>query len=230
MIWRLLLKIIGADRIWKHYKQELIGHYHKEIHSPVLAQDLKFAFADLEGRKYYQFPHDQALPVERLGKLEEFLTWIGAGLSGEQLDTAVGIADKLLSEGLQKGKNAAAIGAILQEIKMRRGGISPIDLFYNYLAVQYIREDENPKTYNQNIQAEKVEAFKRGAATADSFFFAPELLRSLSSLLTSPSDDWDAILSESVKQAEIFNAKMNFLGSMSSETSLRGEEAASSSS
>ncbi len=210
-MFRLILRIIGPRMIWKKFRMELIGHYHKDIHSPVTSKDMKFAFADLDGYKYYVFPHDQAIPIERLGKMQQFLMWIGAGMSSDQINRACEVMDKLLSEGLQKGRNAAKIGAVVEEIRMRQNGIAPIDLFYNYLAVQYVREDENPKTYNQDIQAQKVESFKRGAETADSFFFQPPLLTSLSKLLREPSENWDSILRESKMQEEIMEKKMKHL-------------------
>lgn len=213
-ITKRILKWIGPQRVWRLYRNELIGEYHKDIHDPITAKELEFAFADLDGIKYYKFPYDQALPVERMGKIQEYLMWISAGLNGEQIDQACEVADKLITDGIQHGKNAAKLGALFEEMRLRRGAIAPVDLFYNYLAVQYIREDENPKTFNPSIQDEKVAAFKRGADTQDSFFFANPLLETLSAILREPNKNWLDILKESQVMRETWNKKMQYLGTL----------------
>lgn len=206
-----MLKDLLPRIIWFLFKRSLTTFVHRDKYSKDMEGMLKFAFVDLDGVKYYTFDHDMIIPVEREGKMQEYLMWMGAGLSQEQLYRLCDKMDELLTEGLKTGKNAATIGVIINEIKNVRGEISHVDLIYNYLAVQYVREGENPKKFNQSVQSQKVEAFKRGAETNDSFFFQIPHLESLSKLLSTPSASWSDILKEYQLNQTVLDQKIDYL-------------------
>lgn len=147
--------------------------------------NLTLSFHDLEGNSYYSFPKDVAMPVVRLGKLQEFYTWLSAGVTGEELEKMIDAADKALSNGLKDGKGIAKIGFILSELKDRKNMVLHPELYYNIIAAQTIRHDEKINEWNQEIQMQKVESFKLLDKENDSFFLATrELLAQLNSLST----------------------------------------------
>jgi hypothetical protein len=133
--------------------------------------ELERRFIDSNGRSYFAYGKNSSLPIERLGKLMEYMQWMSAGLTSVELDKLLDAMDKAIMAGLKTGKNAARIGAILEEIRLRKKMVIHHELLYNYLAVQWIRDDENPLVFNNQIQLEKVEQFKIEVSKSNAYFF-----------------------------------------------------------
>lgn len=151
---------------------------------------MEYCLVDLQGKKYYSFPESLALPLERLGKIEEYLQWITSGLTGDTIAFLCDEMDKLLSDGLKTGKNASKIGLIVAEIKSRKEMAIPVELMYNLLAVQIIREDENPEVFNQQIHLEKIIALKELNEQTGGFFFGLKELKALQNLFNMSPEQW----------------------------------------
>lgn len=142
---------------------------------------MAFSFHDLDGNAYYSFPKEVAIPVIRLGKLQELYTWLSAGLSGTEIEKLLDAADKALT-GIVSGdkKGLAKAGFVISEMKDRKGMVVHPEIYYQIIAAQVIRHDEKVNEWNNDIQVQKVEAFKRMDAESDVFFLATqELLQQL---------------------------------------------------
>lgn len=164
---------------------------------------MEYSLVDLNGKKYYSFPETLAIPLERLGKIEEYLQWITSGLTGDSLEFLCNEMDKLLSEGLKNGKNAGMLGMIIIEIKHRKNMAIPVELMYNLLAVQLIREDENPEVFNNHIHLEKIVALKELNEKTGGFFFGLKELKKLQSLLDMSPEKWSEYWEASIVQHRI---------------------------
>jgi hypothetical protein len=148
-------------------------------HSTGMTKDnLTFAFADLDSNLYYQFPKEVALPMVRIAKLQEYYTWLSAGLTGDELVKMVDKADEALSNGLKDSKGVAKIGFILSEIKDRKNMVVNEEIYYNILAAQLVRHDEDVSGWNNDIQMQKVQAFKEMDNAGTDFFLYTQELRS----------------------------------------------------
>ncbi len=132
---------------------------------------LEKCFTDSLGIHYYKFPEAMSLPIERFGKLQEFMMWMSAGLTSNELDLLLDEADKALTAGLTQGKNASKIGFVLSQIRERKSMVIHTELLYNFLAVQVIREDEKPEHFNNAIHLEKIEQFKLETANGKTYDF-----------------------------------------------------------
>ena len=153
------------------------------------------------GILYYQFPEYLAMPIDRISRIAEYAKWITRGLDKKQLIELVELADAALFEGLAETKNASKVGFILTEIKDREAKAVPTEIYYNYLAASYIREDEDPLVFNEQTQLDKVMTFKEASKNVDSFFFRlPELIE-LTKLSNTFSAGWTSILSASEVQS-----------------------------
>ena len=99
-----------------------------------------------------------------------------------------------------------------------------VELFYNILAVQIVRDDEDPYTYTNAIQLQKVEAFKKEQHTGNLYFFfqQPEL-KNLSDLLKITQQDVEKLLIESKAELEVMHAKLEYLASLNT-TSKNGNK------
>lgn len=164
------------------FEKKFIKHLLKKNAVGFTKENLTFSFHDLDGNSYYSFPKDVALPVVRLGKLQEFYTWLSAGVTGEELEKMIDAADKALTNGLKDQKGVAKIGFILSELKDRKNMVLHPELYYNIIAAQTIRHDEKINEWNNEIQMQKVDAFKLMDKESDTFFLAThELLLQLNS-------------------------------------------------
>jgi len=77
------------------------------------------------------------------------------------------------------------------------------DLLYNFLAVQWVREDEHPELFDATIHDEKVRQFKNETATGNSYFFfrQPELKR-LNELWNFTENEWTQYWNESQQRQQ----------------------------
>lgn len=141
---------------------------------PVDFSHLERCFTDMNGKNYYRFPDAMQLPIERWGKAKDLLQWMAAGISGVELDKLIDFAEEAMNDGVKRGKGMARIGFALQELRERKTMIVHTELLYQFLAVHWIREDEQITVINNVIQDEKVEQFKIEVANSDTYFFFQE--------------------------------------------------------
>lgn len=170
--------------IFNLFEKRFLVYLHKKNGTKLSKDNMLFSFHDLDGNAYYSFPKELAIPIIRLGKLQEYYTWLSAGMTGDEIDKLIDSADKALT-GLMTGdkKGFAKAGFILAQMKDRKQMVIHPELYYNILAAQIIRHDEKVNEWNQDIQLQKVEAFKRMDQETDTFFLATnELRKQLTSL------------------------------------------------
>lgn len=165
---------------------------------------LEYCFTDSKGKKYYKFPESMSLPIERFGKLQEYMMWMSSGITSSELDLLLDHADKALTEGLLQKKNAAKIGFIINELRERKNMVIHTELLYNFLSVQVIREDEAPESFNNNIQMEKVEQFKEDTKNGKTYaFFLRIGLKKLNDLFSLSEEEWNKLWEESTHQQKV---------------------------
>lgn len=201
MIFGRTIKIV-----WNKYKKDFLLLYNKELSKKVDAKDLQFRYVDLQGISYYGFGKDMSLPVDRLGKLYEFMEYLMKGMSASEDEAIDNAIEAAIETGLSnpKEKASAKVGSLIMERRKRRRMVIHSELLYNILAVQWVREDENPSVYSNEIQMAKVEQFKRevGEGSSYPFFQVPEL-RQLNSFLKMSKDEWDQFWNESIIQQKV---------------------------
>ncbi len=194
--------------IWKIFGKGLLSYYLKDQNKPKTHSDLTYAFTDQEGKKYYRYPDQMNLPLERFNKLQEFHVWMSARLTPEQLDLLVDKGISIISKGIEQGNNAAKVTAILYQIKEREAMIVPHQLVLNMIAVQLVREDETPQAFDNDIQLEKVKAFMADAELHDTFFLTLPELRRLLNTYNISKGDWMKYSEESQKQEEVIKKSL----------------------
>ncbi len=158
------------EKFFQRNEKEFLQYLHKKNGTKLTKENLVFSFFDLDGKGYYKFPKDLALPMARLGKLQEFMTWLSAGITGDEMDKMLDSMESAIMEGLKTGKSAAKIGWAISELRERKKMIVHEELFYNIIAIQIIRDDEMPTEFNNDIQMAKVNAFRKLNTENDTFF------------------------------------------------------------
>ena len=172
-------------------------------------ENMNYLFNDLDGNQYYGFDKEVSMPVVRLGKLQEYYAWLSAGITGEELSKLMDEADKALTDGLVNKKGVAKIGFIISEIKDRKNMIVHPELYYNIIAAQLIRHDEKINDFNNEIQMQKVEAFKKMDLDSDTFFLITRELLGHSNLLNMSIKELRNLFRESESRIKAMGEMMN---------------------
>lgn len=194
--------------IYNLLRKRLLPYYLAEQNKPVTHKDLEYAFTDHEGKRYFRFPDALNLPLERYNKQAEYLQWMSARLTAENLTLLVDKALELIEKGIKQGKGASAVAAILYQIKSRQEKIIPHEIILNYMAVQYVREDENPVQFNNELHKQKVVAFKKDVELTNTFFLTlPEWRKFIKSTSIS-KEEWASYLEESLKENKILQESL----------------------
>lgn len=150
-----------------------------------------------KGVHYFKLPEDVFIGIDRLGVLEEYKMWIGQGMSNKMFEdylTAIEQADFEYKTAEEKKKQPGKVPAIIHDMRQHKGRIAVADVYYNYLAVFYFRQDEVVKGFSQVIQEEKANAFKEAASQQDSFFFRLPELGKLLGFTNFTSEKWQELV------------------------------------
>jgi len=184
----------------------------KEIATSIPHAKLELCFTDSKGKKHYKFPEAMSLPVERFGKLQEFMMWMSAGLTSVELDALLDVADKALMDGLLRNKNASKIGFVLTQIRERKNMVIHTELLYNFLAVQVIREDEKAEHFNNALHLEKIEQFKEENKDGKTYdFFLRIGLKKLNDLFNMSEAEWTRFWGESLEAQRVMKEMLKII-------------------
>lgn len=161
---------------------------------PPLKDNLVFAFKDLDGINYYRFNDPADMPMSRVGPMLTFDIELIKGITKENLNELLELCEKHLFDAAKDRTALPKAAAVIHEIKLRQNQISNTNLYFNWFAVNYIREDEDPKVYSIEAQKQKVAAFKKGSTQEGSFFFALPEYSTLLKRLNILTENWEGIM------------------------------------
>jgi hypothetical protein len=199
--------------LWQKHREEFLKFYANEVPQGEKVT-MEKALVDLDGKVYYRFVGSSTImPLERMGKMQDFLTMMSAGLDGNELEALIDIANNELAMALAgKKADVLKIGAVLNQIKERQSMILHDQLMWQFMAVQLVREDEPASQFVQKIHDEKIEALQLLYYKNDdySFFQNPEL-RLLNDLLRSSQEDLQMLLMNSIREREVLKKKISLL-------------------
>lgn len=185
--------------LWKYFGAGLLKHYLNDHNKPLQLSQLMYAFTDSKGKKYYRFPENVALTFDRNQKLLGFLTMINARITSDNLKLLCDEALKIIQDGIGKDKNAAKVAALIYQIQERSTWLVPHQLVYDVLAVQYIREDESPDLFDNEIHLQKVDCFMNEISKNAFFLQMPELLK-LFNMSSMSEKEWTEYCLKSVSE------------------------------
>lgn len=196
-----MYSIVNKTKLYSEFKEKFRAELLKEIddRKPLSIKDLDFAFIGIDGKKYYHFNNHNLLPLERFAVKKTLLAWMALSLDVIEFDQLIEAGKLSLNEGLKTGKSAARIGFILTQLEERRKMVVHTDLIYQFMAVHYVREDEQAESYSDLIQMEKVEQFKKEVEVKGSgFFLDKKELRNLYDMTDWSPSEWAAYWHESL--------------------------------
>lgn len=200
--------------IWWLIKDQFLSNQFK----PVGFEQLELSFLDSNSKKFYKFTDKMALPLERWAHLNKYLALYERGLSGEALDELLDAMEQAIEDGITnpKKKSAAKIGAIIHQMRWRKGMIVPTELLYNILAVQLVREDENIEAFDNEMQMKKVEQLKIEVEKFGCGFFLPfKELKKLYDFSTMSGSEWEQYWNDCLLEEKAIKEAVKILAAKS---------------
>ena len=182
-------------------KEAFIGFIIEEQQKVISIADLERVFIDTNGKLYFRFPKTMSTPVERLAKQMEFNMYISSGIDRNEWLKIRDAMRNVLNDGLGNPVTASKLGALIEVLSGRLENIMHPELMYNIVAIQWIREDEDPAVFNQQIHNEKIEEFKKMVNDKGAYFFFQQTeLGLVSSLLRLTPHEFTALWENSQKE------------------------------
>lgn len=190
-----------VEYVAEHRPDAVIAMWTRKQKKPVGFDELELRFVDSDGRKYYGFPKSMPIPIARYAKMRDFEMWMTVGMTPDEIGKIADALDKATEDFLRTKKGHSRIGALITELKMRREMVVHTELIFNYLAVQFIREDENVEAFDPSIQDEKVATFKRESSNGShNFFFVQPEFRRWNELFNFTPHEWETYWNESMSR------------------------------
>jgi hypothetical protein len=194
--------------------KKAIADYVFSSQSKTYREYLEFAFVDSKGRKYYRFNDLKNMPLALLEQLNILQLEVESRIKGSDLDKWIDSCKKIVSSGSKT--SVADIGHMLGALEERRTLLLDPRLLMEISALLYIREDEDPTTYNKDLHREKYLQFNDDKKDVlFDFFHSAGLSRYLPSASFTPTE-WTTYLMNQQEQITQFNQLITKIGSLSS--------------
>lgn len=159
-------------------------------------ENMQKAFVDSNGKIYYVPNNEFDYPINRVKEIHKRLKRIDSGLSDTELDRVLAVIKKALNSG--KNPDIGMIGFAVAEMESRKEIWIHEDLWFDVLALKYVREDEDSSIVDMSIHLEKVAQFRKDSQGGlYDFFYKMGLMRSIP-YLEKLESDWDVYMDQSL--------------------------------
>ena len=190
------------------FSKAILKVYFNSQSKKVGFENMDKAFVDSSGKIYYLPKNDFDYPIERVKEIHKRLKRVDSGLSDTELQRLLDVMKKALNGG--KNPDIGRIGYAIAEFELRKEIWIHEDLWFDILALKYVREDEKPYLVDWNIHEEKIKQFRKDSQGGLYDFFYKMGLMSCIPFLEKLEPDWDAYMDESQATMKAMN-KMNEL-------------------
>ena len=131
-------------------------------YKPKKNQGMKYAFT-CEGHRYYVYESLFEMPVERLGRAQDFVLQLQRMVSDVELDKFIESMEGALFESTSgdKLKGLSRIGFLIGEIKERKKLLLHPEIMMELSGCMLIREDQDPGDWDAEFEQKKIETFRK---------------------------------------------------------------------
>jgi hypothetical protein len=174
---------------------------------------MRFLF-EKDGHKFFTFPKNTNLPIERFAEMMALQDLLGAGLSGEEMEKILGLMEQVIAAGITNNpKNVAILNNLIYIMRQRKDGIIHRDLLLNIAAIWIVRDDEPIQSISVDIHNEKLTLFERMSKEDSHGFFTALELPILVPLLSMSPQDFKELWENNGRQMKILTEQLAYLSS-----------------
>lgn len=173
---------------YKALKPWFLKHYYLDQPKKSGFENMHKAFVDKAGQVYYVPKNDFDYPIARVKEIQKRLSRLDSGLNESTIDMFIEAMRKSLGKGKQP--DISRIGFLIEEMALRKEILIDNELFFDILALRYIRADETPAIVDKEIHTQKVKQFELDSSGGLYDFFYKMGLMTLIPYLSKLEDDW----------------------------------------
>lgn len=151
-----------AKLLYKWFPKEFNQLVWDSTYKPKKNQGLKYAFT-CEGHRYYVYESLFEMPVERLGRAQDFVLQLQRMVSESELDKFLEAMESALFESTsgEKLKGLSKIGFLIGEMKERKKLLLHPEIMMELSGCMLIREDQDPGVWDAEFEQKKIETFRK---------------------------------------------------------------------
>lgn len=196
-----------AKLLYRLFPKEFNQLVWDSTYKPKKNQGMKYAFT-CEGHRYYVYESLFEMPVERLGRAQDFVLQLQRMVSDVELDKFIESMESALFESTSgdKLKGLSRIGFLIGEIKERKKLLLHPEIMMELSGCMLIREDQDPGDWDAEFEQKKIETFRKnykGKGLYD--FFVSGGLKLFFPNLDSFETDWEDYLKMSQARLKHLN-------------------------
>lgn len=155
----LILKQAMKSKEWHRAALDYAFKF-QSISKDKIFSKMKPVFIDSNGMRYFEFIDLDDMPIPRFDEMQITLQELGNRISNSDLDQFVDVCQSIINQ--EKGKNKISdISAMLSALKSRRQVLYDPYLMFKMCACLYIREDQDPSVWDEDLEKNKIEQFKK---------------------------------------------------------------------
>lgn len=159
-------------------------------------KDCKHAFIDSTGKAYYRYMNEMNVPIQRMEKTEMILREMNSRISDLDIENYIeNVNDQIYKDGRTCKQKLATIAELNAALKARSESFVDPDLMLRLICCLYIREDQDPAVWDDELEEEKFNRLKADKSGGLAAFFYQA---GLSTFLPSAKQ----LTEESIKLAE----------------------------
>lgn len=212
--------IVIAELLYKWFPKQFNQLVWDATYKPDKMRGLKFAFV-CEGHRFYVFDSLFEMPLERLGRAQDFVMQLQRMVSDQELTRFLDSMESALFESTnaEKLKSISRIGFLIGEMKERKKILIHPEIMMELASCMLVREDQDPADWNDEFEQKKVEMFRRnykGKGLYD--FFVSGGLKQFFPNLDSFERDWETYLEMSQSRLKALEELMKSPRSVGSST------------
>ena len=173
-------------------------------------EHMEYAFTDSNGKRYFYYPDIKKPPLPLFEKLNELQAQLQARTPGPDLDGWLKALETLLNSDSSKNTIRTEAGYLVGMMKERRTLLFEPTILLEITALLYIREDEDPSTYNVELHKEKVQQIIKDSKEGEllyGFFQHAGLSRYIPSQVIT-ADNWSEYFQTMTLKVEEFNQQV----------------------
>ena len=200
--------MLSPDDYFLAHKDYFVDKAFNKQGKPIDKTKLEWMFIDSKGRRYYKFIDDMDIPIVRKGQLQKLVMELSNCISGNELIRFLDAMDNMLNPpeaDVQIKINIGRLNVLVSEMKMRKEVLIHPDIMMEIVAAHYIREDENPGDWDEELHREKVKQFEIDSKGGLYDFFYKASLPELIPFLKYTEVDWNIYMAKAKKSIQVMN-------------------------